>query len=227
MKQFLRVALIVAVASSSLLSVKGCIFSPKKEDPVDITEIVPQTSPENVVKNLQAAYRLRRIEEYAKLLASDFEFWFQPEDGNNIGTDFWTRDLDSLGTLALFTTERVSNITIELIHGPAEPTNELNMPPGTMHIRIDQTQLEVDETEGTTWLATDLQDMFFRRGLVDAGEDTTHWFLLEWRDIPISLAPRMGSDPLSKEVIGPEVLPTTWGALRHEILQQEIKNQAQ
>ena len=165
-----------------------------------------QTSPANVVGNLQVAYRLRGIDEYSKLLAPEFIFVFQPQDAQVINTDFWTRDEDSTGTAALFNTELVSNITVELIHGPAEAPIDTTLPPGTKWIRIDQTLLEVDETSGITWLATDRQDMFFRRGNAAAGEDSTQWFLLEWCDLPAILPPTPSSGSRK----------TSWGRIKSQ-----------
>ena len=73
-----------------------------------------------------------------------------------------------------------------------------------MEIFISQTQLEVDQADGITWLAQDQQRMFFRRGLESADEDTTLWFLIEWRDIPSNAAPRAALT----------VNGTTWGFLK-------------
>jgi hypothetical protein len=63
-----------------------------------------------------------------------------------------------------------------------------------------------------TFLVTDQQDLFFRRGLADAGEDTTRWFLFEWRDLPTYSQLEPGS-------FGSIEAPTpvnrmTWGGLK-------------
>jgi hypothetical protein len=199
-------------SSILLLAVAALVWVGCDEDPIDpgcdpcppLDPFLEPTSPENVVANLQAAYRLRDIEEYAKLLAPEFTFVLQPVDAQNIGTDFWTRDQDSTGTVALFTTELVSNIMIELLHGSAEAPIDSALTPGTKWIRIHQTLLEVDEASGTSWLVTDLQDMFFRQGKAAAGEDTTQWFLLEWRDIPTFTSPTPSSGTQE----------ATWGKLK-------------
>lgn len=73
-----------------------------------------------------------------------------------------------------------------------------------MKIEIDQTQLEVDQTDGITWRVTDPQDMFFRPGQTSAGENPDRWFLLEWRDIPDGL---ILHGPAATE-------PATWGLLK-------------
>src|SRR5258706_6035979 len=46
------------------------------------------TAPESLINNLQVSYRRREIDEYAKLLAPEFKFMFQPIDANTIGTEF-------------------------------------------------------------------------------------------------------------------------------------------
>ena len=69
------------------------------------------------------------------------------------------------------------------------------------------TNLEVDQTDGITWTSSDQQDMFFRKGEATAGEDTTRWFLFEWRD----LESRTGSSPMGRPV---PVLPSTWGKIK-------------
>src|SRR5262245_41688334 len=68
------------------------------------------TAPESLLANLQTAYKRRNIGHYATLLAPEFVFQFQPVDANQIGTNFWTRDQDSVGTRALLVTTEVSDI---------------------------------------------------------------------------------------------------------------------
>jgi hypothetical protein len=163
----------------------------------------PQTSPENVVHNLQVSYRQREILEYAKLLAQDFQFIFQTTDPSRPPEGFWARDEDSTGTDALFRAPDVIDIRIDLIHGLAEDPSEVGFDEGVKLIRINQTFLEVDEQIGITWQVTDLQDMFFRPGRAEKGEDASLWYLLEWRDLTRT------SDHMS---VATEA--TTWGRLK-------------
>jgi hypothetical protein len=223
MKRFFKLALAAGVAAITLY---GCIFSPSKVPPDKPPNAYREpTSPDSVLENLQVAYRRKEIEPYAKLLAPEFIFKFIPTDVQDLGLekDFWTRDQDSTGTGNLFRTNQVSAIRIELTHLPAYPTNDLSFPPGTMQIHVNQTQLEVDEVSGTTWLVTEQQDMFFRKGLESAGEDTTHWFLMEWHDLDLSggAAPQpptlgasagVGSDQVRQVTMG-ELLSRGPGAL--------------
>ena len=99
------------------------------------------------------------------------------------------------------------------IENPATFAEELGMPPGTMKIRIDHTFLEVDEATGIIWQVDgDIQDMFFRRGVSEKGENAAYWFLIEWRDIPGgSTAPRARILESGGEVAVPRV---SWGQIK-------------
>ena len=148
------------------------------------------TAPESLITNLQVSYRNREIEHYAELLAPEFIFKFQPIDANDIGTPFWTRDQDSTGTRALLTTPEVSDIRLNLIHGGRDQTIDTTPPVDSLKIRIITTDLQVDQTDGTTWVVNDQQDFFFRQGKAINGEDPTHWFIYEWDDLPSLASPR-------------------------------------
>src|SRR6185369_16495847 len=99
----------------------GCDEDPVEPGPTPSPYASP-TAPESLITNLQLSYRQREIKEYAKLLAPEFVFKFQPSDANDIGTDFWTRDQDSTGTRALLTATLVSEIRVSLHYGPRDTT---------------------------------------------------------------------------------------------------------
>jgi hypothetical protein len=75
-------------------------------------------------------------------------------------------------------------------------------PVDSLKIRIITTDLQVDQTDGTTWVVTDQQDFFFRKGLGEKGENPDHWLIYEWDDLP-----RLASPGLA-------VIPPTWGRLK-------------
>ena len=165
----------------------------------------PFSGPESVIENLVTAYTFRDISAYSVLLAPEFIFKVQPVDVTEYG-EFFTRDRDSTGTEALFTTPIVSDIRIALTYGAATDPTEIRFPPGTKKIRVQPTFLEVDETTGITWQVDgDIQDLFFRRGDPNGGEDPARWFIIEWRDIPGGTA-AVGSELPTKRV--------TWGRLK-------------
>jgi len=192
-----------------LLLVPGCDnFNPVCPEclPRPPSEYAQPTAPESLLVNLQASYRRREIDRYAGLLAPEFRFYFQPVDTMANG-ESWNADQDSSGTEALFRTNQVSGIRIELIYGPSEVPTEPGFASDVRKIRINQVQLEVDQTDGTTLLVTDLQDTYFRPGRAAAGEDTTRWYLLEWRDLPSAGARKPGA-----------VESTTWGSIKARFL---------
>lgn len=162
------------------------------------------TSPENLVANLQVAYRRREIGKYAELLSSDFRFLFGPMDQGESGTvESWTAEQDSTGTDALFRTPLVSSIRIELLPGDSGEPTELGHPPDAVRIQLSHVRLEVDQVDGTTFLVTQPQDLYFRPGREALGEDPARWYLLEWRELPLPAAPKPGG-----------VRNTTWAVLK-------------
>jgi len=163
------------------------------------------TAPESLITNLQVSYRNREIEHYAQILAPEFIFHLQPVDGNQIGTQYLTHDQDSTGTRALLTATLVSDIQINLIYGARDTTiNFPRTPLDSLKIRIITTDLQVYQTDGTIWVVTDQQDMFFRKGKVENGENPDYWWLYEWDELPTATPPGVG------------ITPITWGGLKTE-----------
>jgi hypothetical protein len=180
-----------------------------------LSEYLPTTSPENQIENFQMAYRKRDCQGYAKILAPEFIFKFQPLDANDIGTPFWTRDQDSTGTCALFRSGEVSEIRLNLnSSGRDSSINFPGTPLDSLNIRITP-DLEVDQTDGTTWIVTDQQDMFFRKGIAANGEDPSCWFIYEWDDLPTLGSPRLS------------VNRPTWGRMKLLFQVAAIKGPAQ
>jgi len=160
------------------------------------------STPEAVVEQLQFAYGERDIEAYADLLAPEFQFYFQPIDVAGLGVEYWNADQDSTGTGALFGTNQVSSILIDLTYGPPQVPTEVGFDPDVRKIRLTGVQMEVNLINGTTLLVTDTQDMYFRPGREANGESPDRWYLLEWRDLPPASAPK------------PQVAPITWGFIK-------------
>jgi len=75
-------------------------------------------------------------------------------------------------------------------------------PVDSLKIRIVTTDLQVDQTDGTTWVVTDQQDMYFRKGIEANGENPNYWWLYEWDDLPTLASPRLPAGG------------TTWGKLK-------------
>ena len=182
----------------------GCDEEPPLGPP-NLPEYEPLTSPENLIVNLQASYQRREIEEYAKLLAPEFRFQFQPVDQGLIGKEFWNRDEDSVGTRALLETPEVAVIRIDLLYAGRDSTIDKTPPADSVRIRIHTTDLEIYQTNDFSWVVTDQQDMFFRKGISASGENPAHWFMYEWHDLPSLSSPRSTFKGL-----------TTWGKLKSQ-----------
>jgi hypothetical protein len=180
------------------------------------------TSPENVLENLITAYRRKEIDEYAKLLGPDFIFKFQDVDVQDIGLDTWNRDQDITGTGGLFGSPLVKEVRITLTYDPSTVSGEMfaNVVGEVRTIRINPTFLDVDqiggEKAGTTYRVDgDIQDMFFRRGNAAANEDTTRWFLFEWRDLPNPAGAGAAPEAIrTAGIVTPASVRTTWGLIK-------------
>jgi len=180
---------------------------------------LPQTSPENVLHNLKESWEFREIDEYAKLLDPDFRFYFQQADiPPGLPRDYWNRDEDSTGTGALFNAAtEVTDIRLDLGAFTVEDSVRVDQP-DVKRIRLTHAKLEVDHVNGVTLLVLgDIQDMYFRKGNVAAGTDSTKWYLFEWWDQSGgSLKPASGTSTNALGLAGssPLVEPTTWGKIK-------------
>jgi hypothetical protein len=164
------------------------------------------TAPESLIANLQVSYRNREINHYTELLAPEFIFRLQPIDASILGQEFLTRDQDSTGTRALLTTTEVSEIKINLIYSGRDITvNFPGTPVDSVKIRIITTDLQVDQTDGTTWVVTDQQEFYFRKGLAGSGENPNQWWMYEWDELPTLFATASNPTP---------VMSVTWGGLK-------------
>jgi hypothetical protein len=206
MRSLFHCLLGVVAAALFFLMVAGCNDLPHRIEGPECgvcSSYWQPTAPESLISNLQMSYRSREIKPYSQLLAPEFIFKFQPQDANDIGTPFWTRDQDSTGTRALFATTEVSDIRINLIYGRRDSSVNMSPPVDSLKIRIITTDLQVDQTDGTVWVVTDQQDLFFRQGLAANRENPSHWLIYEWDDLPTLGSPKLGG-----------VRGTTWGNLK-------------
>jgi hypothetical protein len=170
----------------------GCT---KTEDFIPPPDFRPQDTEDNVLYNLQQAYKQRKYDEYAKLLADDFQFYFDEGTRTLKGLpESWNRFEDSTETARLFLSAEILDIRIELHYQPtAIPVNELGKENWTK-IDVLDTFLEVDqapkpgEVEATTFRVDgQLQNFFFRKGRTPAdtlpeSPTSSLVYLVEWRD---------------------------------------------
>jgi hypothetical protein len=171
-----------------LTGVYGCS---EGDEMVVEPDYLPQTTEDNVLHNFQLAYRERQINEYAKLLASDFQFYFDPATRQQLGIEFWTRTTDSLRTEQLFTSPEVTKITIQLGWNPKSASGAGFLAPrdGWTKLFLTDVFLDVDfqpaGQEVTTFRVEDqTQRFYFRRGRTypASGPADTLMYIVEWRD---------------------------------------------
>lgn len=176
---------------------------------------LPRTSPENVLRNLETAWKNRDIEEYAKLFAEDFRFYFDEGTRQQNGTlpVFWNAVDESTQIAALFSSPLVTDIRIKLQFGPAKDAGEPGRP-GWVYIDVLDTFLEVDlepeagELEGLTLrIDGQKQRFFFRKGRTPEDTESEIWYIVEWRDFGNAQAPGRTSEGLLVE-------PTTWSRIK-------------
>jgi len=158
---------------------------------------LPQTSEDNVLQNFQVAYRTRQIDEYAKLLAADFQFYLDPVTATQLGIGSWTRTQDSLATERLFILPEVTKVVIELDWRPRSAVNAGLPPPREKWTKlfISETYLDVDFTPAgqdtntiTFRVENQQQRFFFRRGRTNppSGPADTLVYIVEWHDQGVS-----------------------------------------
>ena len=176
----------------------GCPWSPKPDHKIIHVEsnYLPQTSPENVIANLQTAYGERKIDEYRKLFTDDFIFVFNPADPvdpNHPSPPQWglVDELDV--TENMFADELVTKIELSSYNfGVPERVDSVEYRPRAWKVRVDHTNLQVytRKEDGTllTLLVDGATEMFFfvedptKPSPVD-GRPT--WYIFRWEDQPI------------------------------------------
>ncbi len=211
MDAFMKRSLLTLV---TMILMSGCGDDPAKPDP---SAYLDASSPENVLENLQTAYKLRESMPYADLLADDFRFYFDEGTRQQNGSlpEYWERSEDAAQTGALFASDQVTDIRVDLRHGAAEPVTVAGRE-SWLRIRVTDTFLEVDlkpqpgELEGLTLRVDGQQnDFYFRKGKSAAdtlsGSATAQFYhLVEWRDFGVGRS------------AAPDVLieSTTWGRIK-------------
>lgn len=220
---WLRLVLLSAFVVGLGLAGGGCLGGdkcprgvPGCEDPGDF--VSPRLQPADVLKNLQAAYKQRNITEYAKLLADDFTFCFDPATRPDNVPECWDRAADSAATGRLFAATDISDIRINLAYGPETPDNN----PGHarwFRIRATDTFVEIDKVPPVGEVITlrvdgDTQDFYLRKGRNPADTLATsatarEWFLVGWNDLArlSAVFPAPGPQPSAGRV-------STWGGIK-------------
>jgi hypothetical protein len=188
-------ALCVAVVGLAI-GVSGCWnpFAPPGGDPPPPTQLFykVRTSPDNVVHNLNTAYKDKNAQEYLDCLAEDFEFHLNPddyEDPDNNLPESWGKIVeqdiheamfaDGSGVLNVSLT--LTNISKQFNPGalPADPSDD------TWTYR-EQTDLfvSVEDPPDLIYHANADQEFVFRIDPDETGpEGETLWEIIEWWDL--------------------------------------------
>ena len=170
-------------------------------DVIDDPAYLPQTSEDNVLENFQRSYRNRDIAAYSRLLASDFQFYFEATSREQLGIEFWTRTSDSLSTQAFFEAPAVISIDIDLKWPRGSATSVGSLQPCPLsQIRLTDVHLDVEfaigQEDTTTYrIENQPQEFTFRRGRTcpPSGPADTLVYIVKWVDFGASLAPARAS----------------------------------
>ena len=113
-----RRVVVPLILATLLLLVSGCgIFSPdeSKDTPPDPGggEFVASTTPDLLMQNFRRAWEQMTIVEYEKLLADNFEFFFDPADNLDdfVGGPSWDRTKELTSATNMFSNQPGTDLT--------------------------------------------------------------------------------------------------------------------
>jgi hypothetical protein len=178
-----------------VIVVCGCSDDKKPTGPDDgwPSELRRPDSPEDVLYNLQQAYRRKNTAWYDSLLydaeaAGDtvhgFFFEFHASDPS---FPSWSRSQDVAATAKMFQSPRVEDITVDLTYEPAVPVTEAGCE-GQKEILVGYVYLNVEDRDPddgtvTEYRAAGCRAHFrFKPQWFPASGDTL-WRVVHWRDL--------------------------------------------
>ena len=181
----------------------------------------PQTSQANVMSAFQRAWRERNTEEYAKLLASDFRFYFDNITRTQNGLPvFWTRPQDSTQVEKLFSSSQVADIAVQLDFPPEFKADAQVGRSRWTYLDVLDVFLAVDLAptsevpEGVTLQVQDQRQRFyFRKGTTEAdtlaaSATASLYFLVLWEDYGSGSSSGSSSSRLTASE------SNTWGSIK-------------
>jgi hypothetical protein len=185
----------LAVGSLAIGFLAGCPWSPGKNPviPPPPTKYLPQTSPANILANLQMAYGERDIDEYRKLFAENFAFVFNPADvtGDDPTPTQWGLADELESTNNMFRSELVSKIELSSYTlGVPERVDSLYYGPRAWKVRVDEANLQVatrtDDGEPLIYMVDGTTEVFFfREEPTKPIDGRPTWYIFRWEDQPI------------------------------------------
>jgi hypothetical protein len=188
----------LAIGCLAIGCLAGCPWSPGKDTviPPLPSNYLPQTSPANVLANLQTAYEERNIDRYKELFAEDFIFVFNPldpVDPDHPNPDQWSLTEELTVTENMFTDELVSKIELSSYTlGVPEQVDSLYYGPRAWKVRVDEANLQVHtrKEDGTllTLLVDGATEVFFLReepSKPAPADGRPTWYIFRWEDQPV------------------------------------------
>jgi len=157
-----------------------------------------RTSPDNVVYNLNTAYKYMNLDEYLACLAEDFEFVLNPDDVEDPGSDLperWGKTEESSIHERMFgqgDTTGVDNIDLTLtnVSSQWDLGEDPNDPSDDTWIHVDETDLRVT-IEDWILLANADQEFVFQLDPDETGpEGQDLWEIVLWSDLEEPDTPR-------------------------------------
>lgn len=154
-----------------------------------------QSSPANVLANLQTAWGQRDVARYMGLLADDFQFYSSWRGDPPHLPVFWTRLEDSTEICALFNDADITGIRVGLQYGSPQRFTQVGRDDWRL-VEVTGGFVEVDcgptpaHLQGQTRrFELGRHNVYFRRGFTAADTDTVisetarNWYIVEWDDL--------------------------------------------
>jgi hypothetical protein len=196
----------------ALMAVPGCKNDKKLTLPVE-EKYLPQTSPANILSNLQKAYQTKDYDGYESLFSHDFYFMFDPaEVGQNGIPEQWSRADELTSARHMFADSTVKTITLNWAVGSPAPSDDVI--PESWKVRVDNARLSVNTRNENNELFIfqvpgDTEVFYFRQSTDETVGGQPKWYLIRWDDSPIS-----GLNPVRIDPDGARTEKTSWGRIK-------------
>jgi hypothetical protein len=188
-------AVLLAVPLVLSLTGGGC------KDDKRITPPPPYVSPyqaqnsiANVLANFKTAYEARNFDEYRKLFAEDYRFYFNPADvhsGDNPTPESWGYADEMAATENMFHDDLVDQIQVDYTIGTPERADSVLYGAHAWKVRLTEANLRVvtrnEGGEPLTYLVPGTTELFYlRQSATETVDGQPKWHIFRWDDQPIA-----------------------------------------
>jgi len=99
------------------MSLCGCVFDPVEQvgPPKPPPEPKPFTSIQNTMDNFVMAHEEQDIELYRACLASEYQFFLDPDEADQVGVDYYSKEEDVAQMEAIFNSPNLVDIRFKAI----------------------------------------------------------------------------------------------------------------